>query len=94
MTANEETDMAGFLSSVDEIDSGWLSRAMGRSVEIVSRERVGVGVGVLGQLARLRLDDGTSVIAKLPTVDPAGRGRVAGGRVLGSHDRAFWFTEG
>ena len=58
-------------------ESGVLGVAAVRSIAV---EPIGVGVGFLGQLARLRLtydrlEDGAppTLIAKLPTLDPGGR---------------------
>jgi hypothetical protein len=58
-------------------ESGVLSAAAVRSI---SAEPIGIGVGFLGQLARLRLaydrqEEGApaTIIAKLPTLDPGGR---------------------
>ena len=72
--------------SVEELDSAWLSAALGRPVRVEACERIAVGEGFVGQLARLRLADGTSLIAKLPTLDP-------GGRFLGELLR-LWEREG
>jgi hypothetical protein len=58
-------------------ESGLLSAADVRSIAV---EPIGVGVGFLGQLARLRvtydrLENGAppTIVAKLPTLDPGGR---------------------
>ena len=73
--------------SVDDISPAWLTgalRASGaiREAAVVGRaiEPIGVGVGFLGQLARVRPsydrpEPGAppSMIAKLPTLDPGGR---------------------
>ncbi len=66
-------------SDIGDLDSTWLSAALGREVTLISAEPV--GTGQMGTCYRLRLDeaDGTStVLAKLPTLDQAGREMVAG----------------
>lgn len=65
--------MVAIPESVHELDSAWLSAALGRAVHVVGCERIAVGEGFVGQLARLRLADGGTLIAKLPTTDPGGR---------------------
>lgn len=77
--------MVSIPEHLDEVDSAWLSEAMGRPVTVADVERIAVGEGFVGQLARLRLGDGTSVIAKLPTAE-------AGGRMLGGMLR-LWERE-
>ena len=86
-------------SQVEDISADWLNRQFGLAgfafpavVEITS-ERIGEGVGFIGQLHRLTVSyaddaaatDGsapTSLIAKMPTNDP-------GGRMLGTMMRLY-----
>jgi len=62
-------------SSLDQIDAAFLSDALGTSVTGVEAERIAVGEGFLGELARLTLTYGSdatgpaTVIAKIPTTD-------------------------
>lgn len=60
-------------ASVFEIDSDWLSEALGRRVQVDRVEQIAVGEGFVGQLGRLHLADGETLIAKMPTADPGGR---------------------
>ncbi|HEY5075875.1 MAG TPA: phosphotransferase [Acidimicrobiia bacterium] len=61
-------------STIDDVTAEWLSDALGRSVTRVTKEPVGVGIGLVGQLFRLQMEGGaepSTVIAKLaaPTED-------------------------
>ena len=72
----------------EDITPAWLTSMFRESgvfrastVQAIAVEPIGVGVGFLGQLARLRLTydrpepaQPATVIAKLPTLDPGGRG--------------------
>ena len=72
----------------DDLTPAWLTSTFrehsvlrAAAVSAVAVEPIGVGVGFLGQLARLQLtydrrEDGApaTVIAKLPTLEPGGRG--------------------
>jgi len=60
----------------EDITAEWLSNALGRDVTIAGIEQIGIGVGLLGRLFRLRLSDESSLIAKLPTLDDAARMNV------------------
>ncbi|TNF86024.1 MAG: DUF1679 domain-containing protein [Gammaproteobacteria bacterium] len=67
--------MAGEIpKSIDEVTDGWLSEVLGVAVTGHRRERIGEGVGLLGDIFRLALDlaDGdaagpASVVVKLPS---------------------------
>jgi hypothetical protein len=62
--------------SVDDLTAAWCSDALGRKITNVSSEPLGVGVGLVAQLARLTLEspDGTStLIAKVAAPDEEGR---------------------
>lgn len=65
--------MVDIPTSVFEIDSAWLSDALERSVQVDRVEQIAVGEGFVGQLGRLHLGDGSTLIAKMPTTDPGGR---------------------
>jgi hypothetical protein len=61
---------------VDDITAKWLSGALGASVKSIEVEPIGVGVGLLGELYRVRLegdDVPASVVVKLPTHAPANK---------------------
>jgi hypothetical protein len=60
-------------ASPDDVTAPWLSNALGRTVSAIDKELIGVGVGLLGDLVRVRLtgdDVPASVIVKLPTQSP------------------------
>jgi Ecdysteroid kinase-like family len=62
--------------TIDDITPEWLSDALGRSVTSITTEPVGVGVGLVGQLFRVRMEvDGepSTVIAKLSAPTDDGR---------------------
>jgi hypothetical protein len=62
--------------TIDDITPEWLSDTLGRSVTTVTSEPVGVGVGLVGQLFRLRMEGGgeqSTVIAKLAAPTDDGR---------------------
>ena len=53
---------------LDDLTSSWFADALGRDVGGDARvEPIGVGVGILGQLAKVRLGDGTRLVAKIAT---------------------------
>jgi hypothetical protein len=52
-------------TGVDDLTPEWCSAALDRPVSRVTSTPLGVGVGLVGQLFRLDLDDGSAVIAKL-----------------------------
>jgi len=62
-------------TTLDQIDAAFLSDVLGQPVAGVSSERIAVGQGFLGELARLTLSYGAggegpaTVIAKIPTTD-------------------------
>lgn len=61
---------------ISELDEGWLSHALGSTIEKFVAEVIGTGEGFMGQLARLHLtgpDCPPRVIVKMPTADPGGR---------------------
>jgi hypothetical protein len=61
----------------DDITAKWLSAALGSKVTAIDVEPIGVGVGLLGDLVRVRLtgdeDLPPSVVVKLPTHAPANK---------------------
>jgi hypothetical protein len=75
-------------ASMDEITPEWLTAALRKSGHLraarvieAPRQRIGEGVGILGELARITLvydreEAGApkTLIAKIPTADPGGRG--------------------
>jgi hypothetical protein len=60
-------------TTVHDITPAFLSSVLGRPVATVKVEQIAVGEGFVGQLARLTLDDDSTLIAKLPTADPGGQ---------------------
>ncbi len=61
---------------MSELDSGWLSHALGTRVDSFSSTVIGTGEGFMGQLARVSLEGAglpRHVIVKMPTSDPGGR---------------------
>ncbi len=64
-------------SSLDQIDAAFLSEVLSQPIRTATAERIAVGTGFLGELARITLDyegdaDGpATVIAKIPTTDGA-----------------------
>lgn len=73
------TDTA-FPRGPDDITTDWLSDTVGAAVSSFEVEQIGIGVGLLGRLYRLKLSgDDTlpaSVIAKFPTLDETARMNV------------------
>ncbi len=78
--------MAAFPTTISEIDASWLTRTLvsagaleGAAVVDFDAEPIGLGVGIMGLLHRIRLrydrDGGgpASVVAKLPTDGPGAR---------------------
>lgn len=75
-------------ATMDEVTPEWLTAALRerghlREARVVEapRERIGAGIGILGELARITLvydreEPGApaTLIAKIPTADPGGRG--------------------
>jgi hypothetical protein len=89
-------------ATMDEVDSAWLTAAL-RAAGVIHdatviaspRVQIGQGVGILGELARVTLEYDrpepgapASLIAKLPTADPGGRG-VA--QMLGFYEKEARF---
>ena len=63
----------------EDITTDWLSEATGSKVASFELEQIGIGVGLLGRLYRIRLSgDGppASVIGKFPTLDDGARMNV------------------
>jgi Phosphotransferase enzyme family len=61
--------MSEFPTSVDEISPGWLAEATGLRVEALEIQQIGVGVGVMSALYRVRLTGAgcpETVVVKLP----------------------------
>lgn len=62
-------------TSLDQIDATFLSGALGKQVASVEQQRIAIGEGFLGELARLTLtyangvEGPATVIAKIPTTD-------------------------
>ena len=69
------------------LSAPWLSEVLGRRVHSVGVERL-EGAGVSGELVRLRLDDGSTLVAKRPAADDAVRERQ---RALGMYAREACF---
>lgn len=65
----------------EELTPHWLSEALGATVTSVECEQIGIGVGILGRLFRLKMAvDGSgakTAIAKLATLDEGARVNVA-----------------
>jgi hypothetical protein len=75
-------------TTMDEVTPAWLTAALreggaikNATVTAIEKETIGVGVGILGDLARMTMtydrdEPGApkTIVAKLPTQDPAGRG--------------------
>lgn len=91
-------------ATMSDVTPQWLTAALRQggglkhaSVTGIERETIGVGVGILGELARLTLtydhpEPGApaSLVAKLPTADPGGRGI---GTALGFYDKEVRFYQ-
>ncbi len=63
----------------EAVTAEWLSKNVGGTVDSFDIEQIGIGVGLLGRLYRLKLNgDGVpdSVIAKFPTLDDGARMNV------------------
>ena len=75
-------------SSLADVSTGWLSSALGSAVRSFEVEPIGAGVGLMGELHRLRLryepggDGPASVILKLPAAQ-------AENRAVASHYRFY-----
>lgn len=91
-------------ATMSEITPQWLTAALRAggvikhaTVTGLERETIGVGIGILGELARITLtydrpESGApaSVVAKLPTADPGGRGI---GTALGFYNKEVLFYQ-
>jgi hypothetical protein len=67
--------MAWFPTDPHSVTPGWLSEVLGADVRECRLEQIGIGVGILGRVFRVHLrgvDVPTSVVVKLPTLDPKG----------------------
>ena len=73
--------------SAPALSPPWLTAVLGRPVHSVGVEPM-EGGGVSGDLVRLRLDDGSTLVAKRPAVDEAVRERQ---RALGMYAREAHF---
>lgn len=60
----------------EQITSEFVSSALAKDVDVSGIEQIGIGVGILGRLFRVSLDDGSSVVAKIPTLDQGARMNV------------------
>ncbi|HEV7524714.1 MAG TPA: phosphotransferase [Acidimicrobiia bacterium] len=72
MTSSEVT----IPTTIEQVTPEWLSDALGRSVTSIVTEPVGVGVGLVGQLFRARMECGgepTTIIVKLAAATEADR---------------------
>lgn len=71
---------ATFPRGPEDITADWLSEAVGAKVDDFEIEQIGIGVGLLGRLFRLKLTgDGKTpegVVAKFPTLDEGARMNV------------------
>jgi len=75
----------------DEITSEWLSTVLGADVELAGTTRIGDGlVGMNLRLALRGADAPTSLIAKLPTLDPTSRATAT---ALRNYEREVKFYE-
>lgn len=63
------------VADVEALTPEWLAAALDRPVMTVDISPV--GTGQIGTCHRVRFEDGTSVLAKLPAVDPAARDLLA-----------------
>jgi hypothetical protein len=91
-------------ATMSDVTPEWLTAALRKggtlkhaAVTSIERETIGVGVGILGKLARLSLTYDrpelaapASLVAKLPTTDPGGRGI---GTALGFYNKEVLFYQ-
>lgn len=75
------------LHSIGDITADWLASALGASIDSIDVETIAAGEGFMGQLARVTIHSSdpsvpSSVIVKLPTLDP-------GARFIGEMTRAW-----
>lgn len=85
--------MSEFPESVDDVTAAWLAEQMGVPIDAIDVERIAVGEGFMGQLARVGLVSSdlrapASVIVKMPTADPGAR---AIGDLMGVWEREHCF---
>jgi hypothetical protein len=72
--------MTAFPTNVDALDAGWLSQALGTTVNGFEVEYFSEGAGVIGLVTRLKLDAPNgpdSIIAKFPSPAPENRAVAA-----------------
>ncbi len=61
------------IDEAHDIDSAWLSEALGETVEVTRSTTAAVGVGLLASVHRVELLDGRCLYVKLPSSDPRTR---------------------
>ena len=90
----------GLPRRVSDMTPAWLGEVLGRPISKVSVEPIGVGVGMLGELARLHLtyegvpgDGPASIIAKVPTA-VEGNNELAGEYGLYQNEVNFYLRLG
>jgi len=76
-----------------DVTAAWLSHELGADIDAVDVTRIGEGSGFMGQLARITISSSdssvpSSLIVKLPTVDPGAR---AIGDMMGVWEREHHF---
>ncbi len=75
--------MAIFPTDPSSVTAQWLSEVLGADVRECRLEQIGIGVGLLGRLYRAHLEGGpgvpSSVVVKLPMLDPRVRSEVCEG---------------
>ena len=85
-------------ATTEDVTAAWMAETLGLPITAIDAEPIGVGVGLLGDLLRVRLDyDGSrpaeapeSVIVKLPTHAPANK---AIGMALQFYEREVRFFQ-
>jgi hypothetical protein len=83
----------GFPHEPEDLTAEWLGAQVGGSVTGFTMEQIGIGVGLLGRLFRVRLrgtDVPATVIAKFPTLDEGARMNVAGPLSFYANEVAFY----
>ena len=84
--------MSSFPRQPEDITAEWLAEKVGVPVSDFTMEQIGVGVGLLGRLYRITLDNGDTVVAKFPTLDEGARANVA--HPLGFYENEINFYTG
>lgn len=70
---------APIVTSADQLTAEWLSDTLGKDVESVRAEAVGTGqIGTCFRLELTGVGEPTTMLAKLPAIDPATREMLAG----------------